>query len=314
MIYILIVVLFFLIIFPMRWYVIFILNKSKIKFNLKVNKQTDFLSTYEELAKKHNEIYRYHLKQFPFVITAILAFISMGLFWYNSNIESENTTIYLISFIILLFITFFGAAISYKKHSIYLIQNKYQRAIIDMATKILNCIQSYDFKQPDDYEEWNRKYEELEKYYDKYDSIIKEIFKYTGRRFYKNINYDFDFSCNINNKYVNIKRIENYFRNSGDTENEYGNNYIYSFIGYVITIPEFKKIDILNTISKKDYYYDKEKGYLYLIISEQINCNFVNGRARRYKANLNMKFEKNEFLQKNYSYFIELNEYIKRFS
>ena len=126
--------------------------------------------------------------------------------------------------------------------------------------------------------------------------------------------YDFDFTCRVENKQVNIIRFINYLENDSSEPND-PSTYVNSFIGYIINIPDFDDLNKLNEIDKKDYYYDKETKTLTLIVSDQVTNKLFRKELNTYFPEDYKKQENggNIYLNLYNNFYTELYKYICRF-
>lgn len=151
----------------------------------------------------------------------------------------------------------------------------------------------------------------FENYQENQDNIIKNVMKKTKKKYYKNFEIRYDLYCELNNKTFNIKNIRNYKTvRTPNSDGPVGHADIYSFSGYLITIPDFTKEEHLTFLHKNDYFYNKENNTLYLMISDECNNLFMAVADNFDIPNIYKSFDKDNYLGKKYNHYTELRNII----
>ena len=205
------------------------------------------------------------------------------------------------------------AIVKYKKECRRLIVGKIFPSVFEVVSNNLIDFDSSDFDKTDS-EFFTEKSKKFHGYEKKNKKIIKELFNNTKRKTYDKFVFDFDFTCKIGNKKINIIRFINMkSKGPGDTTSQ--PYYINSFIGYLIIILDFNDLNKLNELNKKDFYYNEKNKTLVLIVSDQINSKAVRRDLDLYYPEDYSNQENNDNMYFNlyHSFYIKLNEYIKRF-
>lgn len=299
-------ILFFIIItllFPIRWIMIFEKNKSKIKFDGYSERTINFKEKYSQLAKKHDEIYKKTKKEFVLIPFVIMAFASFFLMHIN--------VIFIIMFPVLIIGIAITAACIDKTPEKRNLNKEYIDILYkDIIYQNFNIIRrkNNDLNENLEYEE----YLSWEEYNKDKENIIKNIMKKTNKKCYSKYSVDEEFYCEINRKIINIIKFSNYkmirTNNSTGADRKVP---IYSFIGYLIIIPKFTKTELLN-LCNEDCYYDERENNLYLIISDETKNLFMACSDNKGMPKYNKPFDKCNWLQRKYNYYIQLKHFIER--
>lgn len=145
----------------------------------------------------------------------------------------------------------------------------------------------------------------------KIEETLLEIFKKTNRKKFEMFDVALSIDLKVNNQIIKLSRVTNSkIVEQNKNALEFRTKRIYSFIGYLIEIPNFSKLEKLSNIDKNDYILDDKNNTLYLLISDQINSSCFSFQQDRFMPKLHLKFEKEKFLEKNYIFFEELYKFI----
>ena len=302
-----IIVIIVICIFPIRWFIIYKKNKSSLNtdlnnyensnetINIELNKK------YEKLQAKHDEVYKNSKKEIllvPVVIATFVCFILTYVNWY-----------FILGVPIMIgFVALFAASgnnANKKKE----LNKEYENIIFsDIIIPLLDVkkINQVDISENMSYEE----VELIEIYNEKQEQIIQNIMKTMGKKNYNRFSIIYDLDCQMKNYWLNIKKISNSLKINHEANTSINSNYIYFFVGYFITIPNFYNIEKLNKLSKRDYYYDNNKNTLFLLISEEITSDIIYFSLGKNKVEYNKSFNEENILLRNYNFFKALKNYI----
>lgn len=289
---------------PIKWIITFSKNKSKIELGVNNKEDTiNFREKYPKLAEEHDEIYKKIKKEFALVPFVIMAFASFFMMHIN--------VIFIIIFPVLIIGIAITAAFIDKTPIKRNLDKEYINILYkDIIYQIFNIVKrkKNDLNEDSEYEE----YLSWEEYNKDKENIIKDIMKKTNKKCYSEYSIDDEFYCEMNRKIINIIKFSNYKRiRTNNTTGADGRVSIYSFIGYVIIIPKFNKIELLN-LCNEDYYFDETNNILYLIISDETKNLFIACSDNRGMPNYNKTFDKCNWLQKKYNYYMGLKSFVEK--
>lgn len=264
-----IIVIIAICIFPIRWFIIYKKNKSSLNTDLNnyensnetINSELN--KKYEKLQAKHDEVYKNSKKEIllvPIVIAIFICFVLTYINWYFIL----GVPI-MIAFVALFAV--FGNDVNKKKE----LNKEYENIIFnDIIVPLLDVkkINQVDISENMSCDE----VELIENYNEKQEQIIQHIMKTIGKKNYNRFSINYDLDCQMKNYWLNIKKISNSLKINHEANNS---NYIYFFVGYFITIPNFYNVEKLNKLSKGDYYYDNNRNTLFLLISEEIASDII---------------------------------------
>ena len=293
-----------ILLFPVRWVITFSKNKSKIQLDVYKEHTINFKEKYFKLAQKHDDLYKKTRKGSILLLFLILAFVSLFM-------VSVSIVFILVFFVLIIGIAIAASSMDESSNKKKLNKEYIKKLYKDIIFKNFNVVKQKCSELEADDEFDYEDYEHWEEYYENQKNIIKDIMKKFNKKCYEDFSIKFDFDCEIRNRLINIKKIENYIFLNNGTSNGANNNHIYSFIGHIVTIPNFTKIEELNSLNG-DYYYDKQKDILYLMISDERKNFFIACSDNEGMPNYNKPFDKCNWLKIKYNYYIQLRNLIER--
>ena len=287
-------------------------NVSKIHFDIDKECNINFEEKYSELAKKHNR----HAKKYIYTWIIVLSMFGIVV----GPIITNSLYVCLLFIVIIIVVLLIPQKDRYQvvsdnkkinaEEERYKLKEEYYNLVLNdiilnrfkgEKQKLINdSIEDYDIDNEDTYNLVENEEKENNVFFTK-------IFKKTNRKSYEAFDVEFCINFKLNNHQIKLYRITNIIREGREHRRL---KYIYSFIGYLVEIPNFSNEDKLKNIDKNDYVLDKKTNILYLIISDQIKNSCYGYRKDRFVPKLYLKFEKEKFLEKNYIYFDELYKLI----